>query len=274
MNFFDKVAAKRKENNTLLCAGFDPTVGKGGVTEDMVNCGRESPLLYLRWARPILKAVASTVCAIKPNLGYYTRYSWEYDLERLSELSREHGIPFILDAKWGDIGKTAEAYAETGFERYKADALTLNPLLGYDSVAPYLEYDGTGLFLLCHTSNEGSKDLQEKRMADGNLFYEEVAELAVRWNEKAGGNRIGLVLGATFPEEIAKIRSLIGPDMFMLIPGIGAQGGDIKTTVEAGGENILINSSSAITNAKLPDTPASVARATKEDINKFRNLNH
>ena len=156
----------------------------------------------------------------------------------------------ILDAKRGDIGPTAEHYAREVFDRYRADAVTLSPLLGFDSIEPYLRYPGKGAILLCRTSNPGGADLQEQRLASGELIYEHIARLAAGpWNR---GGQIGLVVGATYPAEIARVREL-APHLPLLIPGIGAQGGDAVATVRAGWRGsarderaIIVSSSRAI----------------------------
>ena len=144
-------------------------------------------------------------------------------------------MPVILDAKRGDIGATAEQYAREAFERYRADAVTLSPFMGFDSIEPYLRYDGKGLILLCRTSNPGGSDLQAQRAGGtrraGELLYEHIARLAAGdWNR---GGQLGLVVGATFPREMARVREL-APTLPLLIPGIGAQGGDAEATVRAG----------------------------------------
>ena len=170
----------------------------------------------------------------------------------------------IADAKRGDIGSTAEQYAVEAFDRYAADAVTVNPYMGFDSIEPYLQYKNKGVIVLCRTSNSGGSDLQFLRVKDqaeegwDEALYERVARLAsTSWN-KSG--QIGLVVGATFPQEIAKVREIVG-DMPLLIPGIGAQGGDIEATVKAGqGANMMINSSRAILYASKDNDFASAAR--------------
>ncbi len=178
----------------------------------------------------------------------------------------------ILDAKRGDIGSTAEQYAIEAFERYQADAVTVNPYMGFDSVQPYLEHDGKGVIVLCRTSNAGGSDLQFLTV-DGTPLYQVVAKLAAeKWNATG---QLGLVVGATFPREIEVVRGIVG-DMPLLIPGIGAQGGDVEATVRAGRDSsgkagMLINSSRAIIYAGKGDDFASVAgeaaRRTRDAIN-------
>jgi orotidine-5'-phosphate decarboxylase len=177
-------------------------------------------------------------------------------------------VPIILDAKRGDIGSTAEQYAIEAFERYGADAVTLSPFMGFDSVAPYLKYEGKGAFLLCRTSNPGGDDLQNQRLAsvEGQpLLYEHVARLAQGpWNLNG---QLGLVVGATYPAEIERVRAL-APTLPLLIPGVGAQGGDAVATVKAGWRGsatqdtgpIIVNSSRAILYASPGDDFADAAR--------------
>ena len=187
-------------------------------------------------------------------------------------------MPIILDAKRGDIGATAEQYAREAFERYGTDAVTVNPYLGFDSIAPYLEWKDRGAIVLCRTSNPGGSDLQFLNV-DGTPLYQHVAQLvAEKWNTNG---QCGLVIGATFPAELAQVRKMVG-DMPLLVPGIGAQGGDVQATVQAGctaaGTGMMINSSRAILYAK-PDgktgeTFAQAARRvaleTRDAINRFR----
>jgi len=178
-------------------------------------------------------------------------------------------VPVILDAKRGDIGSTAEQYAREAFERYQADAVTLSPLLGLDSIEPWMRHDGKGLILLCRTSNPGGSNLQAQRLvgADGqpgDLLYEHIARLAAHeWNS---GGQLGLVVGATYPAEIARVRE-IAPTLPLLIPGIGAQGGDAEATVRAGWRAdgpIIVSSSRAVLYAGAGDDFAGAARRVAE----------
>ena len=203
--------------------------------------------------------------AFKPQIAYFSAHRAEAQLERLMEHMRRTApqVPVILDAKRGDIGSTAEQYAKEAFERYGADAVTLSPFMGFDSVAPYLTYPGKGAFLLCRTSNPGGDDLQNQRLAsvDGQpLLYEHVARLAQGpWNLNG---QLGLVVGATYPAEIERVRA-VAPTMPLLIPGVGAQGGDAVATVRAGwrpGAPIIVNSSRAILYASPGEDFADAAR--------------
>jgi orotidine-5'-phosphate decarboxylase len=183
-------------------------------------------------------------------------------------------VPVILDAKRGDIGSTAEQYAREAFERYQADAVTLSPFMGFDSIEPWLRYTDRGLILLCRTSNPGGSDLQAQPLAGGELLYERVARLAQGdWNRSG---QLGLVVGATFPGEIARVREL-APTLPLLIPGVGAQGGDGAATVRAGWRadaSIVVNSSRAVLYASSGDDFASAARrvaqATRLELNAHR----
>jgi orotidine-5'-phosphate decarboxylase len=222
----------------------------------------------LSFCRDIVDATADLVCAFKPQIAYFAACGAEDQLEQLIDhIHRQHPhIPVILDAKRGDIGSTATQYAIEAFERYKADAVTVNPYMGFDSIEPYLAYPDKGVIVLCRTSNPGGSDLQFLKVDDttqSELIYERVARLAAtRWNKNG---QLGLVVGATFPEEIARVRAIVG-DMPLLIPGIGAQGGDIPSTVSAGGitnapgTGMIINSSRAILYASQDSDFAQSAR--------------
>ncbi|HQW82350.1 MAG TPA: orotidine-5'-phosphate decarboxylase, partial [Pseudomonadota bacterium] len=205
---------------------------------------------------------ADLACAFKPQIAYFHAARAEDQLEALiAHIHTRHpGVPVILDAKRGDIGATAEQYAREAFERYRADALTVNPYMGFDSIAPYLAYPDRGLIVLCRTSNPGGSDLQNLELANGRRLYEHVAELvAGPWNLH-GQN--ALVVGATFPEELARVRQIVG-DLPLLVPGIGAQGGDIDATLRAGATcagGLMINSSRAILYASDGEDFAEAAR--------------
>jgi orotidine-5'-phosphate decarboxylase len=214
----------------------------------------------------IVDATADTVIAFKPQIAYFAAHRAEGQLERLMEHMRRVAplVPIILDAKRGDIGSTAEQYAIEAFERYGADAVTLSPFMGFDSVAPYLKYHGKGAFLLCRTSNPGGDDLQNQRLASvegAPLLYEHIAKLAQGpWNLNG---QLGLVVGATYPAEIERVRAL-APTLPLLIPGVGAQGGDAEATVRAGYRHngpIVVNSSRAVLYASRGDDFAAAARS-------------
>lgn len=230
-----------------------------------------------QFCRAIVDATAQYACGIKPQIAYFAANRAEDQLEALCQYVRQHhpNLPIVLDAKRGDIGSTAKQYAREAFERYQADAVTINPYMGFDSLEPYLSYSDKGVVVLCRTSNKGGSDLQFVESASGTPLYLHVADLvANKWNT---GGQCALVVGATFPEEIAKVRALVG-DMPLLIPGIGAQGGDIPATVAAGrnsgGTGMIINSSRAILYASSAenwrDAAAQAARATRDAINAAR----
>jgi orotidine-5'-phosphate decarboxylase len=203
----------------------------------------------------IVAATRDLVCAYKPQIAYFAAHGAEDQLARLIAHIHEvaPAVPVLLDAKRGDIGATAEQYAREAFVRHRADGVTLSPYMGGDSIEPYMRYDGRGLFLLCRTSNPGGSDLQAQRLEGGSLLYEHVARLAAgEWNR---GGETGLVVGATYPEELARVRAL-APTLPLLVPGIGAQGGDAVATVRAGwhpGAPVLVSSSRAVLYAGTAD---------------------
>jgi orotidine-5'-phosphate decarboxylase len=259
MTFLDKLAAAQQKNGSLLCVGLDPEPArfpgqfKGDASRIYDFCAR------------IVDATADLVIAFKPQIAYFAAHRAEAQLEQLMEHMRRNAphVPTILDAKRGDIGSTAEQYALEAFERYGADAVTLSPFMGFDSVAPYLKHEGKGAFLLCRTSNPGGSDLQGQRLADveGQPFlFEHVARLAQGpWNLNG---QLGLVVGATYPAEIERVREL-APTVPLLIPGVGAQGGDAVATVRAGWRAdapIVVNSSRAIIYASSGDDFAEAAK--------------
>ena len=224
--FFEILTAHQKSHESLLCVGLDPDPEK---LPPSLRAGR-MPLFSFN--REIIDATAPWVCAFKPQIAYYAAVAAERELERTIDYIKQHhpGIAVILDAKRGDIGATAKMYAREAFERYQADAVTLNPYLGGDALAPFLAYQDKGVFILCRTSNPGSGAIQELK-SGGLSIAHHVATLAVRqWNEN--GN-VGLVVGATWPQEVGAIRKLAG-DMPLLIPGIGAQGGDLDAVLANG----------------------------------------
>ena len=259
MTFIDQLRAAERQNRSLLCVGLDPEPSKFPA-----RLKGDANKIYDFCAR-IVDATADLVIAFKPQIAYFAAHRAEGQLERLMEHIRRVAphVPTILDAKRGDIGSTAEQYAIEAFERYGADAVTLSPFMGFDSVAPYLKYPEKGAFLLCRTSNPGGADLQGQRLAsvDGQpLLYEHVAGLAQGpWNLNG---QLGLVVGATYPAEIERVRAL-APTVPLLIPGVGAQGGDAVATVRAGWREdapIVVNSSRAICYASDGDDFAEAAR--------------
>jgi orotidine-5'-phosphate decarboxylase len=270
MTFTQMLAAAWQKNNSLLCVGLDPDPAKFPAALK----GRDDRIFD--FCKTIVDATADLVCSFKPQIAYFAARRAEDQLEALiAHIHDKHpGIPVILDAKRGDIGSTAEQYAIEAFERFKADAVTVNPYMGRDSVDPYLAYPDKGVILLCRTSNPGGSDLQFLDVG-GEKLYERVARLAAgEWNSSG---QISLVVGATFPAEIARVRELVG-DMPLLVPGIGAQGGDVEATVRAGrtatGTGLMINSSRAILYAGKGENFHIAARAaaqeTRATINRYR----
>ncbi|RZL56359.1 MAG: orotidine-5'-phosphate decarboxylase [Variovorax sp.] len=259
MTFIEQLRAAERRNRSLLCVGLDPE-----PTRFPSPLKGDAGRIYDFCAR-IVDATADLAIAFKPQIAYFAAHRAEAQLERLMAHIRRAapGVPVILDAKRGDIGSTAEQYAIEAFERYGADAVTLSPFMGFDSVAPYLKHEGKGAFLLCRTSNPGGADLQGQRLASvagEPLLYEHVARLAQGpWNLNG---QLGLVVGATYPAEIERVREL-APTVPLLIPGVGAQGGDAIATVRAGWRSdapIIVNSSRAICYASDGDDFANAAR--------------
>ncbi len=265
MNFSDQLRQAERQNGSLLCVGLDPDPAK------FPDHWRGDSSRIYDFCAAIVDATADLVIAFKPQIAYFAAHRAEAQLERLMAHMRSAApqVPVILDAKRGDIGSTAEQYAIEAFERYGADAVTLSPFMGFDSVEPYLKFHNKGAFLLCRTSNPGGDDFQSQRLAsvDGQpLLYEHIAQLAQGpWNRNG---QLGLVVGATYPAEIQRVRAL-APTVPLLIPGVGAQGGDATATVQAGwrsqkGETvapIVVNSSRAILYAARGADFATAARA-------------
>ena len=270
MNFSLSLRQAWARADSMLCVGLDPD------PERIPAILGHGPEAVFTFCREIVDATASHVCAFKPQIAYFSAIRAERELERLIEHihSQHPGIPVILDAKRGDIGSTAERYAVEAFERYGADAVTINPYMGFDSVEPWLAWEGRGVILLCRTSNPGGSDLQALNVG-GEALYERVARLAAGpWNTNG---QIGLVLGATFPAELARVRAIAG-NLPMLVPGIGAQGGDVTATVAAGladdGWGMVINSSRAILyadrGAGFAQAASNAAEQTRNDIRAAR----
>ena len=256
--------AAERQNGSMVCVGLDPEPARfpGALRGDASR--------IFDFCAAIVEATADLVIAFKPQIAYFAAHRAEDQLERLMAHMRQvaPGVPVILDAKRGDIGSTAAQYAVEAFERYGADAVTLSPFMGFDSVEPYLKYQGKGAFLLCRTSNPGGDDLQSQRLSSvpgEPLLYEHIAGLANNtWNLNG---QLGLVVGATYPAEIERVRA-IAPTLPLLIPGVGAQGGDAAATVKAGWRGdgqgtvapIIVNSSRAILYASAGEDFAQAAR--------------
>jgi len=269
MTFLDMLRNAGSQNQSMLCVGLDPEPNRFPAAMQ----GDASKIFD--FCAAIVDATADLVSSFKPQIAYFAAHRAEDQLERLMAHMRAVAphVPVILDAKRGDIGSTAEQYAKEAFERYGADAVTLSPFMGFDSVAPYLKYEGKGAFLLCRTSNPGGDDLQARTLADvpGNpKVFEHVAALAQGpWNLNG---QLGLVVGATRPHEIERVRE-IAPTLPLLIPGVGAQGGDAVATVKAGLRehgSIIVNSSRAIlyasSGADFAQAARAQAQATRETL--------
>lgn len=250
----------------MLCVGLDPDPTKFPDGVERTARG------VLDFCRSIVDATAHTVCAFKPQIAYFAAIGAERELELLCAHVRATcpDAVLILDAKRGDIGPTAERYAIEAFDRYGADAVTVNPYLGTDSIEPFLAHHGKGVVVLCRTSNPGGADLQNLDVG-GAPLYETIARLAVDdWSTKG---EIALVVGATVPDELRRVRSIVG-DLPLLVPGIGAQGGDVVATVRAGadstGYGMMINSSRAVlyasTGTDWIEAARRVAETTRDEI--------
>jgi orotidine-5'-phosphate decarboxylase len=271
-NFLTQLAACWERSDSLVCVGLDPEI------ERFPQQVAEQPSPIFQFNKAIIDATADLVCAYKPQFAHYAAYEAEDQLERtIDYIHRAYpGVPVILDSKRADIGNTAERYAIEAFERYGADAVTVNPYLGGDSLEPFLRREDRGIVVLCRTSNPGARDLQDLELgAGGRRLYHVVAELAAtRWN--TSGNCL-LVVGATYPQELAEIRRIVG-DMPLLVPGVGAQGGDVSQVVRNGqtaaGTGLIVSSARGILYASSGDDFASAARvatlALRDQINVHR----
>jgi orotidine-5'-phosphate decarboxylase len=264
MTFLEQLKHATQVSGSVLCVGLDPEPAKFPVPL------QSQPDAIYAFCAQIVDATRDLVCAFKPQIAYFAAHRAEAQLEQLIAHIRRvaPAVPVILDAKRGDIGSTAEQYAIEAFERYGADAVTLSPFMGFDSIEPYVKRHGKGAFLLCRTSNPGGDDWQTRRLADvagQPRLFEHLAQLAQGpWNLNG---QLGLVVGATYPHDIARVRE-IAPALPLLIPGVGAQGGDAATTLKAGlrkqGDKIsgpiIVNSSRAILYASHTKDFAQAAR--------------
>jgi orotidine-5'-phosphate decarboxylase len=242
MKFSARLDQAHSAGQSLVCVGLDPELDK--IPQDL----RHRPEPFLAFARRVIDATHDLVAAYKPQIAFYSAVGRESELVAIIRYIRErapHAL-VILDAKRSDIGNTAEAYAREAFERYAADAVTVNPYMGEDSVRPFLAHADRGTALLCRTSNPGARDFQDL-MVDGQPLYMRIAQhAATRWNEL---QNLMLVVGATYPDEMAALRQA-HPELWFLVPGIGAQGGDLDGILRAGldarGAGLLVSSSRAI----------------------------
>lgn len=254
MAFHSQLRRAWTTSGSMLCVGLDP---------DPARFPRVAHGSVFDFCRAIVDATADTVCAFKPQIAYFAAVGAEGELERLCRHIREQhpNVLLVLDAKRGDIGSTAEQYAREAFDRYGAHVVTVNPYLGTDSVEPFLQHPDGGVFVLCRTSNPGSGDFQSLPVGDEPLYLHVARRVASEWNDIGD---CGLVVGATYPDELRQVRAIVG-DLPLLVPGVGAQGGDVEATVQAGtdstGQGMVINSSRAILYASSGDDFADAARA-------------
>jgi orotidine-5'-phosphate decarboxylase len=275
VKFVEKLAAAARKNNSLLCVGLDPEPSRFPPA----YIGEPEVESVISFCHKIIEATAPYVCAFKPNSAFFEVLG-PMGMQALQEVVKviPADIPVIYDAKRGDIGNTALNYAAMAFDVYDFDAVTINPYMGYDSVKPFLAYRDKGVLLLCRTSNPGARDFQDLPVqVDGEVrpLYEVMAQTIQTWNSE--GN-CGLVVGATYPEELARLRALC-PDMFILVPGVGAQGGDLAASVRAGvdanGGKAIISVSRGILYAgdgdEFAEEAAREAARLRDRINDARN---
>lgn len=272
MNFFDRLADRIAAVDSVVCVGLDPDLDR--LPESMLD--RDLP----RWAfnRRIIDATHEHAAAYKPNAAFYEDADGWRSLRETVAYAEGKGVPVIVDAKRGDIGNTARQYAEI---LDHADAITVNPYMGRDSLEPFLSHEDAGVFVLCRTSNRGGADLQDCELDSGDRLFERVADLAAEWNDR---ENVGLVVGATAPEELADVRERV-PELPFLVPGVGAQGGDAEAAVEYGladrGGPVgvgLVNSTRGIifawedrgAEAAFPAATGEAARELKRRLNQFR----
>ena len=270
MNFVAALKHRWSTSNSLVCVGLDPEPSKFPAH---LRDGSDSVFVF---CKAIIDATADLVCCFKPQIAHFAALGAEDALQRLiAHIHAMHpGVPVILDAKRSDIGSTAQNYAIEAFDRYGADAVTANPYLGRDSVQPFLDRADKGVVILCRTSNPGAGDFQDLDVG-GKPLYQRVAETIARdWN---GNGNCALVVGATWPQQLREVRAIVG-DMPLLIPGIGAQGGDVEAVVANGrtadGSGLIISSSRAILYASSGEDFADAARTAalelRDTINRYR----
>ncbi len=252
MDVFDRIQHRQDRLGTALCLGLDPR------PEWFTPADRAATNPWLAWGQRLIEATADFICCVKPNIAFYEAGGLLAldGLRTTIAFAHERDLPVLLDAKRGDIGSTAEAYARAVYEWLDADAVTVSPYLGSDGVLPFLQDPARGVFVLCHTSNPGAAEFQT-RMVEGRPLYAVVAEQAARW-----GDHVGLVVGATYPEAIANVRRA-APDAWLLLPGVGAQGGDLEAAVAAARTRFIVPTSRALAAA---DDPATAARVFRDAI--------
>jgi orotidine-5'-phosphate decarboxylase len=269
-SFYEKLEYIWQKNNSLVCVGLDPDLAK--LPESIK--GSKYPIFEFN--KQLINATKDLVCSYKPQFAYYAGQNALNELQMTMDYLKEvcPEVPVILDSKRGDIGATAMQYAKEAFDVYKADAVTVNPYMGGDTLEPFLEREDKGVIALCRTSNPGSGDLQNIiDKATGETIYMTVARKAANeWNSR---KNLCLVVGATYPEELKEIRNAIG-DMPLLVPGVGAQGGDAKASIENGksskGTGLMINSSRGIIYAFAKENKTDFAQAAREATEDLKNL--
>jgi orotidine-5'-phosphate decarboxylase len=269
MSFAERLDNAWRRSGSMLCVGLDPDPASLPSPLD------GAPDAIERFCREIVDATADLVCAFKPQIAHFASQRAEQQLERICHYIRETypDVVLIVDAKRGDIGSTAEHYAREVFGRYGAHAATVNPYLGLDSVEPFLRHRGHGVLVLCRTSNPGSGDFQSLDIGGEPLFMHVARTVAEQWTQVG---ECGLVVGATYPGEMRQVREAVG-DLPLLVPGIGAQGGDIAATVEAGADSngfgMIMSSSRAILyashGADFADAARAAAITTRDEIDRF-----
>ena len=271
MSFMQDLRTRWTQADSLVCVGLDPEPAKFPASF------AGNPDAVFAFCRDIVDATAPYVCAFKPQIAHFAALGAEDALQRLiAHIHAAHaGIPVILDSKRGDIGSTAQHYATEAFDRYAADAVTANPYLGRDSVQPFLDRADRGVVILCRTSNPGAGDLQDL-LIDGRPLYQHVAEKVAReWN--TNGN-CSLVVGATWPEQLREVRAIVGDAVPFLVPGVGAQGGDVQAVVShaksSDGTGLIVSSSRAVlyasSGADYAQAAAAEARRLRDEINRYR----
>ena len=271
MTFMEKLEAAWKKSGSLVCVGLDPDLAK------MPDCVKSAEYPIFEFNRAIIDATAGAVCCYKPQAAYYAGQNADDQLAMTIDYIRANfpEIPVILDAKRADIGATTAMYAREAFERFQADAVTVNPYMGMDALKPFLDHGEKGVIILCRTSNPGAMEIQDIKLENGEEMFLHVAKLASStWNYN---RNIALVTGATFPEQLGAVRKVVG-DMPLLVPGVGAQGGDVAAVIANGldsaGNGLMINSSRGIIYAsKGEDFAVAAGKAAenlRDTINSFR----
>ena len=276
MGFYSRLNEAWVANDSLLCVGLDPDLTK--IPQTLRDTAKDGVDQIETFCKQIIDATGDLVCAFKPQIAYFAAYGAEKQLENICAYIRQRfpKVVLILDAKRGDIGDTAKLYAREAFVRYGADAVTVNPYLGTDSLSPFLTTPDKGTIILCRTSNAGSSEFQSLEI-DGEPLYLRVARAAADTWQVTG--ECALVVGATYPAELAAVRAIVG-EMPILVPGIGAQGGDVAAVVNAGRDTnsrgLIINSSRAILYADgskaFADSARKVAIKTRDEINRARSV--